>query len=375
MRIVMTTFHAGGNVPPFVELGRELVRRGHSVSCLAQDSLRPTFEEAGVEVRPLMAGQPYEPFERVAVADQLPAFLRVFFDEGYGADLEREMGSASTDAFVIDSYLFGAMAAAEAIGIPTVVLVHTLFGFMDAVAKGSLEPINRVRGRFALAPVSAADIWSPFARIAVATTPALDLGAPSSLSNLRYVGPIFDRRAESGVLPPSADGRPHILVAMSTTFMEQEVPLQNVIDAIAGVAARATVTVGSEVAAGSLRVPDNVTVTGWQRHASLMSAAALVVTHGGHGTVSTALAQGVPLLCIPLGRDQPYISDRVAALGAGIRLPAGSSLTLIRDAVTTLLQDRSYRRRAGEIADAIRTAGEGARNAADEIERLAGPAG
>lgn len=99
-----------------------------------------------------------------------------------------------------------------------------------------------------------------------------------------------------------------------------------------------------------------------------MSSAAAVVTHGGHGTVSTALAHGLPLLCLPLGRDQPYISDRVQTLGAGLRLDPTSSPAAIRQGLSRLLDEPSYGARAVRIATAMRSEGDGSRNAADEVE-------
>ena len=39
--------------------------------------------------------------------------------------------------------------------------------------------------------------------------------------------------------------------------------------------------------------------------------AALVVTHAGWQTINAALADGVPLVCVPDGRDQPDNAARV----------------------------------------------------------------
>ena len=41
--------------------------------------------------------------------------------------------------------------------------------------------------------------------------------------------------------------------------------------------------------------------------------AAAVVTHAGHGTIMRALAHGIPLLCLPMGRDQDDNAARVFA--------------------------------------------------------------
>ena len=41
-----------------------------------------------------------------------------------------------------------------------------------------------------------------------------------------------------------------------------------------------------------------------------------VVTHAGHGTVLKTLAAGVPMVCMPMGRDQKDNTVRVLRLGA-----------------------------------------------------------
>ena len=44
---------------------------------------------------------------------------------------------------------------------------------------------------------------------------------------------------------------------------------------------------------------------------------AAVVSHGGLSTITAALTAGVPLVCIPQGRDQYHNAARVAATGVG----------------------------------------------------------
>ena len=53
--------------------------------------------------------------------------------------------------------------------------------------------------------------------------------------------------------------------------------------------------------------------------------AAAVVTHGGHGTVIKTLAAGVPMVVMPLGRDQLDNAARVAHHGAGLRVSPKAS--------------------------------------------------
>src|SRR6202023_2067331 len=53
----------------------------------------------------------------------------------------------------------------------------------------------------------------------------------------------------------------------------------------------------------------------------IVKRAALVITHAGLNTTLESLAEGVPLVCIPLGNDQPGVAARVAARGAGVVVP------------------------------------------------------
>ena len=84
-----------------------------------------------------------------------------------------------------------------------------------------------------------------------------------------------------------------------------------------------------------------------------------------------ALAHGVPLVVVPLGRDQNDVAARVAASGAGIRLSPSASEQKIVAALRRVLDEPSYGEAARRIADAIATDTE--RDlAVDEIEARAG---
>src|SRR5262249_17590959 len=78
---------------------------------------------------------------------------------------------------------------------------------------------------------------------------------------------------------------------------------------------------GGVFAPSDFRTPPNVVAVASAPHGAVLPLARAVVAHGGHGTVMKALAHGLPLLCIPLGRDQPDNAVRVLESGAGLRLP------------------------------------------------------
>merc|ERR1712136_304667 len=52
-------------------------------------------------------------------------------------------------------------------------------------------------------------------------------------------------------------------------------------------------------------------------HEELLPRCAVVVHHGGVGTVIAALRAGIPQLVVPLAFDQPFWAQRVRELGVG----------------------------------------------------------
>ena len=118
--------------------------------------------------------------------------------------------------------------------------------------------------------------------------------------------------------------------------------------------------------------PHNVSVA----HAAALPNTDVVVTHGGHGTVMKALAAGVPLVVLPMGRDQLEIAARVVAAGAGVRLKPSASPAKIAAAVRTLLDDEKYRSSAQGLAAAIaeQTATDRALAELEDIARARHPA-
>src|SRR6185295_8962905 len=71
-------------------------------------------------------------------------------------------------------------------------------------------------------------------------------------------------------------------------------------------------------------VPANARVEAWVDQDEVLGHAAVVVSHGGHGTTLGALAHGVPQAVLPLfAGDQWRTARRVGELGAGIVLEHG----------------------------------------------------
>jgi UDP:flavonoid glycosyltransferase YjiC (YdhE family) len=101
-------------------------------------------------------------------------------------------------------------------------------------------------------------------------------------------------------------------------------------------------------------------------HSEVLRDASLVITHAGMGTVMSSLAHGVPMLCVPIGRDQFFNAARVEAVGAGRTLPPASDAPTIAAAAAAALKDSDAAAGAQRMARIIAGYGGGAA----AVERL-----
>jgi UDP:flavonoid glycosyltransferase YjiC (YdhE family) len=112
-------------------------------------------------------------------------------------------------------------------------------------------------------------------------------------------------------------------------------------------------TTGNGIDPASIQAPANVQVVKAAPHSAVLREAALAITHAGHGVTIKSLAAGVPLVCLPMGRDQLDIAARVVHAGAGVRLEHTAAPTEIASAVEQVLGEASYREAAERIATTI----------------------
>jgi MGT family glycosyltransferase len=214
--------------------------------------------------------------------------------------------------------------------------------------------LNEVRGRLGLHQTSFENMLNGAGRILVLSSGSFDFTAQLP-PNVRYVGPQLgppDEAASWNSPWPDGDTRPLVVVSLSTTYQAQERLVRNAIEAVGRLPLRALITAGP-VHVPSDRVPPKVHIARFVPHASVLPQTAAVVTHGGHGTVMAALRHGLPLVCLPMGRDQGDVAARVAWHGAGIRLSARSRANKIAVAIEQVLEVPVFTAAARRLAAAI----------------------
>ena len=372
-RFLFVTWDGGGNFVPALRIAGALAARSHEVMFTGQRSLARHVERRGYA---------FHPFERApewtagrSIEEERPAFVGLLSGAETAEDVTAAIDRVGPDAIVVDCMLAGGLAAAERSRVPAAALVHVLDhacaeGILARSFSAMMPVVNDTRSGLGLAPVAAyASLLEPMTLVLVTTVEVLDLPVSRLPGNVRYIGPVFDDRPLTPVPDLPANDRPLVLVSFSTTYQHQEVPLQRVADALAELQVHGLITLGDVLEPDVLSLPPNVAVCAFAPHDVLLPRASLVVTHAGLGTVMAALAHGVPLVCMPMGRDQDTNARRVETLGAGVALPVDAGIPEIGQAIAEVLQTRSYREAARRLQEAFASA-PGAAGGADALERL-----
>ena len=416
-RILLAAVDGGGTVPPALGVAADLVRRGHHVRVLADPTVEPSARAAGCQFVPWTSAPHFE-----SLADQTAAIgaaehgsprrrLRVVSrftggraTRGFADDVLAAVRAQPADGVLVEAALPGLLIGAEASGLPSAGLMANLYlrptrglpplgtawspgtgalgrvrdaaalGAAGLATRGVARPLNAIRAEYGLAPV--ADLFDQLdhlTRVLVLSSASFDF--PARLpANVRYVGPQLDdpdwAPAGDGWRP---DGHgPLVLVAMSSIYQRQAEVLRTVASALASLPVRAVITTGRAVRPDEVPAPAHVRVVASAPHRDVLREASVVVTHAGHGTVMKALSAGVPLVCMPMGRDQHANTTRVLRLGAGVRVARGASAPRIAAAVRHVLAEPTFVANAEHVARLLAAEAATRPNAADEVEAMVG---
>ncbi|MCW2971101.1 MAG: hypothetical protein JWO23_2228 [Solirubrobacterales bacterium] len=414
-RFLFVLWEGGGNVPLQLALVKGLADRGHDVRVLTEDCLSGDVAATGARFEPFVEAPNRVSRSEDLIRDSeartpLGAFARARDRvvmgpaAAYAHDTRAALEREPADVLASDYMLFGPPIAAERAGLPTALLVHNIYivpepgkpapgpGFLPArgllgrtrdrtvsrlfvaLFNRGLPPVNRARAEQGLPPLrSVLEHFERAQRVLVLASESFDFHGDSHPPHLRYVGStLADPPWVDDWRSPwdADDDRPLVIVSFSSTYMAQEQVLARAIDGLSRVDARVLVTTGPAIDPASLQPGDNTTVVRSAPHAQLFGETAVVVTHAGMGTVTRALAAGVPLVCIPMGRDQLDVAARVVYAGAGVRLRPSAKPRAIGAAVERVIREPGFRTAAAHIGASI-NADAKAQRGLTELEALA----
>ena len=188
-----------------------------------------------------------------------------------------------------------------------------------------------------------------------------------------YVGAMHNSgsRQEIGFPFERLDGRPLIYASMGTAQNRLYSIFRAIAEACVDTPAQLVISMGGGGTPSELgELAGNPIVVAYAPQLDLIRRASLVIPHAGMNTAAESIAQGVPMVAIPVTNDQPAVAARIAWTGCGVAIPfSKASADLVARAVKQVLADNQYAARARELAEANQLAG-GAAKAADVIEQL-----
>lgn len=418
-RIVLTTFGSFGDIHPYIAVGLELKARGHRAVIATSPVYREKIEATGLgfhPVRPDIA-PPEEDLETINKAMDVMTGGQFIIKEMFSAhvrDSYKDLCAATldTDLLVTHMLTFAGPVLAEKTGIPWVSTVLAPTSFFSAydpfsppqapgvghilrlhplIARAAnyfgrrvtnkwVEPVYRLRSELGLGrglhPIfegqhSPSLVLALFSKVLGGAQP--DWPPQTIVTGF----PFYDRKDETGISPELEkfldDGPPPIVFTLgSTAIFVAEDFYRESIAAARRLNRRAVLLIGDERNMPEEPLPAGIVAFDYAPYGQILPRAAAIVHQGGVGTTGQALRAGVPALVVPFNHDQPDNAFRVARLGAGRTIPRKkyTAANAARE-LDRLLTDKNYAERAAAVGRQVRSE-DGARTAADEIEKFVG---
>lgn len=384
--ILLLPFGTSGSIYPFIWLGKKLIERGHRVTMISSSVYEKSAVGAGID---FFSPEP----------DQLPQMLadsglwnpstskRVAFEYGGRAvapsveaidRVIRENGKP--DLMLAPMISFGARIAREKYGIPLISVHLYPVAMMSAddvpLAMPALRflrvlplPIRKFvlslpspYDRFALPSVVDAcathgvkppkRLWkewhhSPDGALALFPSWYGSIAKDQPDNTFQWDFPLEDMAHHRGMEPDLeaflAEGHPPILFTAGTGQYHAADFFKTAAQVVARLESRAVfLTTKPEQVPKNL--PSSIFVAAYAPFSLLLPQAAVMVHHGGIGTLSQCFAAGIPQLVVHMSLDQPDNADRVERLGVGLSIGAEQvTENRLFTLVKRCLEERSFK--------------------------------
>jgi MGT family glycosyltransferase len=406
--ILFYTSPAKGHLFPVIGSALELRSRGHEVHIRTLASEVERVRSLGLYCEPISADVEARELDDWKANSPLGAIeraMRTFGDRAKSEidDLQTAIHDTHAEVLVIDTNSWGAQAVAEASGLPWA-LFQPYFTYLPApgvppfgpglsrlknpagrmrdlilgklifskLNKLALPAINSTRSELALDPVSSITETLTKPDIVLYFT-SRDLEYPRDEwpDNFRFTGPgLWSPDTETPDWLDEID-HPLALVTCSTERQSDRSIVETALQSLPGegffVVATSASFNPSDIETDS---SSGFRLEQFIPHDPVVKRASVVICHGGMGITQRALANGVPVVMIPFGRDQLEVARRVEFAGAGVRLmPKNLDVMTLRKAVRNALEKQN----AARLMSRSLTASGNEQKVADLIEGLYKP--
>ncbi len=364
MRVLLTTQPGYGHFRPLLPLARALVAEGHEVRVGTSASFASVVEREGLAaeavglnwlhgVESTIPPELRPPPEANTIATYFAHKFVRMTAERLAADVVTLSDRWRPDVIVRETTEYGGSLAAQILGLPSAGLQVASPTLMsdDVLAEVAIA-LDEIRPRLGLASDPELNARGDELVICFAP-PALHDPAARLPAGLRSFHPGSPR--ESDVLDDDVARlgveRPLVYATLGTVFNDPEYQSEFFPAIQAGLFdARVDLlmAVGPYVDPTSLgNQRPGVEVLPYVPQRAVLDRSAVVICHGGYGTVLDAIDTSVPLVVVPFGADQYVNAASVQRLGIGIVVEEEPpSSQTIRDAVDALLHaDSPHRQR------------------------------
>jgi UDP:flavonoid glycosyltransferase YjiC (YdhE family) len=408
--VMLCTVGSSGDVHPYIGLGRLLRQRGYQVTLVTSGYFRSLAEQSGFDfvdpmptydfVKGVQNPDIWHPRRGLRTIVELA--VKPAVEPLYHTIIEKH--TPGQTIVVASTLAYGARVAQDKIGIPTVT-VHLSPSIFRSNFEGPRLPglrvhrgpawsrrlqwyladrlmidpmicpwLNELRGRVGLPPVNRVykDWWHSPHKVVAMFPEWFAAKQPDWPSQTRLTG--FPLYSEEDLAEPKpevrefveAGSRPLIFTPGSANVFGHEF-FRAAVEACQRLGRRGVLLTRFPEQLPS-NLPDTVRYIDYVPFRWLLPRADLLVHHGGIGSMSQALAAGVPQVIMPMAFDQFDNIDRVERLGVGRGLtPQRFRGAALAKVMQSLLDDPAVKQRCAAIKAKFEGV-DGLQATVDEIE-------
>ncbi|HEY4048432.1 MAG TPA: nucleotide disphospho-sugar-binding domain-containing protein [Acidobacteriaceae bacterium] len=394
MKIGFVSMPLTGHLNPMIALARKLQSRGHEIVFIGVPDVGSYVRAAGLPFVPYCE----EEFPEGSGAKALVSVSKVHGPEvtrltiqGAGRahfqaaskHLPRKLAEAGVEAVVLDTIHMYLEVVPMSLGIPyahvwAILNIDFSGATLPSVVPGPYDNTPGARQRnlealkksdnafFGIVQELAAPYaeraglkidWSnptpTFSKLAIVsqTPKEFDLPGIPWPPEFHYAGPFFDDAGREPI--PFAweklDGRSLVYTSLGTLLNGIESIYKTILAAVGKLPEiQVVLAKGNNIELSELgSIPSNVIVVDTAPQIELLKRSALCITHAGVNTALESLAQGVPMVAIPLGYDQFGVAVRIVYHGVGESLGIDDlSVDGLHALIQKVLNTPSYREKA-----------------------------
>lgn len=332
MKLLICCHPGYGHLNPSIALAKQLVSAGHhpiiASSAAMENSVRNTninFANVGLNWSEAHVESTFPEISKLdenSKAKQMEELLWSISPRAVIPDLVDLIERDSPDLVIANGYDWSGALAAEKCGIP-----YVIASISARIPKMSYELLfweryQALRREFGLSADPACKKREKFLELSFMPK-SWALPNYQAHVNEHFVAPLFfDKHEKSDISwAPPTNGKPLIYVSFGTVTNQMTHLIQIIIEGLKEVNCEVLLSIGNNNSVSHFpSPPSNIQIVNYIPQSMVMPHVKACICHGGVSTTLAALAEGCPLLILPISADQPINANVCLLSGASIAL-------------------------------------------------------